>query len=527
MNADSDVAVLAGLGYKQELKRAFKPYEVFGIGFSVIGLIPSMASVLVFALPNGGPVALVWGWGVCSVFLVVIALALAELSSAAPTSGGLYYWSHMYASPRWKNLMSWVCGYSNTIGNIAGVASVDWGCAVQLMAAVSIGSDMTFTPSTGQTYGVFVALVLCHVCIASLATRVIARLQGIYIGLNIVLCLVIVIAVPAATPTAFRNTAAHAFGSFQNLYGWPNGFAFILSFLAPLWTIAGFDSPLHISEEASNASTAVPWAIVNATGLAAVFGFAVNIALSFCMGTDIENIMANPIGQPMATIILNSLGKKGTLVVWSLIVFVQFLMGTSCMTACSRQVFAFSRDGALPGSSYLYRINKHTGTPVNCVCFAACLASLLGLLVFAGPIATSALFSLGVTGQYIAYIIPISSRFLGGEKWTPGPFNLGVMGRPIAYVAVLWMVFTIIVLAFPTTPNPSTADMNYTVAVFGGIIILSVLYYYLPGYGGLYWFRGPRANIDAYQRRNNSNGRVSVVEIFENEKEKRAREENN
>ncbi|CAL1708579.1 unnamed protein product [Somion occarium] len=149
------------------------------------------------------------------------------------------------------------------------------------------------------------------------------------------------------------------------------------------------------------------------------------------MGTDIENIMANPIGQPMTTIILNSLGKKGTLVVWSLIVFVR------CMTACSRQVFAFSRDGALPGSSYLYRINKHTGTPVNCVCFAACLASLLGLLVFAGSIATSALFSLSVTGQYIAYIIPISSRFLGGEKWTPGLFNLGVMGRPIAYVAVL------------------------------------------------------------------------------------------
>ena len=38
-----DEEVLAGLGYKQEFKRAFRPLEVFGIGFSIIGLLPSIA----------------------------------------------------------------------------------------------------------------------------------------------------------------------------------------------------------------------------------------------------------------------------------------------------------------------------------------------------------------------------------------------------------------------------------------------------------------------------------------------------
>ena len=28
---------------------------------------------------------------------------------------------------------------------------------------------------------------------------------------------------------------------------------------------------------------------------------AINVVLAFCMGNDIENILANPIGQPMAT----------------------------------------------------------------------------------------------------------------------------------------------------------------------------------------------------------------------------------
>lgn len=37
--------------------------------------------------------------------------------------------------------------------------------------------------------------------------------------------------------------------------------------------IGSFDSSVHISEEASNAATAVPWAIVNAIGIAGVLGW--------------------------------------------------------------------------------------------------------------------------------------------------------------------------------------------------------------------------------------------------------------
>lgn len=40
---------------------------------------------------------------------------------------------------------------ANTIGLIASVASVDWGLAVQILAAASIGSDMHFIPTNAQT----------------------------------------------------------------------------------------------------------------------------------------------------------------------------------------------------------------------------------------------------------------------------------------------------------------------------------------------------------------------------------------
>ena len=38
-----DEEILAGLGYKQEFKRSFNAVEVFGLGFSIIGLFPGIA----------------------------------------------------------------------------------------------------------------------------------------------------------------------------------------------------------------------------------------------------------------------------------------------------------------------------------------------------------------------------------------------------------------------------------------------------------------------------------------------------
>ena len=300
--------------------------------------------------------------------------------------------------------------------------------------------------------------------------------------------------------------------------GWTDGYAFILSFLAPLWTICtcvigslialiqvyfallgSFDSSVHISEEASNAAVAVPWAIVYAIGIAGILGWgqytlshlslrlahntfilAINIALAFCMGTDIEGILGSSVGQPMATIFFNAFGQKGTLALWAFVVLVQYMMGSSmvrsilcaslCFTetplqvlAASRQSFAFSRDGALPFSSWLYRMNSFTGTPVNTVLFTCISSLLLGLLAFAGDAAINAVFSLSVVALYVAYAIPIAARFLGNNDFRPGPFSLGRWGAPVAVISIAWMAFMGIVFLFPSTPTTSVADMNYTV----------------------------------------------------------------
>lgn len=95
------------------------------------------------------------------------------------------------------------------------------------------------------------------------------------------------------------------------------------------------------------------------------------------------------------------------------------------MLASSRQTFAFARDGGLPFSKYIYRVNPYTNGPLVGVWLAALVALLLGLLAFAGAAAISAVFALAVAGQNLAYSIPILARLLSDKKFVPGPFNLG------------------------------------------------------------------------------------------------------
>ncbi|KIY51817.1 amino acid transporter [Fistulina hepatica ATCC 64428] len=511
-----DEELLATLGYKQEFKRAFRPIEVFGISFSIIGLLPSIASVLFYAVPNGGPVGMVWGWLVASFFIFLVGLAMAELASAAPTSGGLYFWTFSLSSPRWRTLACWIVGYANTIGSIASVASIDWGCAIQVMAAANIGNP-DFESTTAQTFAVYVAIVLTHAVVCSLATQILARLQGAYVIINIALCLAVLIALPICTPSENMNSASFALGNFSNLNGWPDGFSFILSFLAPLWTICGFDASVHISEEASNAQTAVPWAIVGATFIAGILGWAINVSLAFSMGTDLNTIYDSD--QPMAQIFLGSFGKKGTLTVWAFVVLVQYFMGSSMLLAASRQTFAFSRDGALPFSGWLYRMNKFTETPVNTVIFNAGFSIILGLLAFAGTEAIDAVFAISVVALYVAYSTPIAARYLGENDFKPGPFSLGVFSLPVTITAVAFMSFMSIVFMFPTTPQTDAPDMNYTVVVLGGVLLLSLIYYYFPRYGGVHWFRGPVPTVDNAVSVSDTSGTekkgpdVSVVEV--------------
>ena len=79
-------------------------------------------------------------------------------------------------------------------------------------------------------------------------------------------------------------------------------------------------------------------------------------------------------------------------------------------------------------------------------------------------------------------------------------------------IAVVWMVFTTIVFFFPTSPNPDAAGMNYTIVVLGGVLLLSLVYYHFPVYGGKYWFEGPLGAVKRLEEENRQNGEELEIE---------------
>ncbi|TVY75820.1 GABA-specific permease [Lachnellula suecica] len=494
---EADAELLAKLGYKQELRRNFTMIEVFGIAFSIMGLLPSIASTLAFSIP-AGPVGMVWGWFLASGCIFVVGVAMADLGSAMPTSGGLYWWTHYFASPKTRNALSFLVGYSNTLGLVGGLCSIDYGFALMFCSVIVVSRDGNWTPSNGDVYAVFLACVLMHGVLASTLSKVMGKLQTVFVAMNLILIAATIIALPVGKKlSSERNDAHYIFAQTENLTTWPTGWAFMLSWLSPIWTIGAFDACVHMSEEAANAAKAVPYGIMMSIGSCWILGFIIMIVIAACINPDLDAVLSSPFGQPMAQIYYDAVGKKGTLGLMSLLFIVQFLMGLSITVAASRQTWAFSRDGALPFSSFFRPISKKMGyIPLRCVWGCVLLAAILGLLCLIAPAAASALFSLAVAGNNLAWGTPLFCRVVWGQhKFVPGPFYTGDrFSRPIAWAAIVFLVFGIILAMFPVGgPNPTPQDMNYTVvinmAVWGG----ALAYYFIDARK---WFTGPKITID-------------------------------
>src|ERR1700752_5076221 len=116
----ADEQRLAELGYKQELRRGWSGFSNFAISFSIISILAGCFTTYGQAWINGGPIAISIGWPVISLLILTVAFSMAELASAMPTAGGIYYWASKLGGPGW----GWFAGWFNLIGLVAVSASV-------------------------------------------------------------------------------------------------------------------------------------------------------------------------------------------------------------------------------------------------------------------------------------------------------------------------------------------------------------------------------------------------------------------
>ncbi|RHZ48366.1 putative GABA permease (Uga4) [Aspergillus thermomutatus] len=497
-NVVDDTQLLAELGYKQELRRQYSTLEIFAVAFSIMGLVPSIASTIAFSLP-AGPVGMVWGWFTASILIFFVGLAMADMASAMPTAGGLYWWTHYFAGDKYKNALSFLVGYSNTLGLIGGMCSVDYTLSLLLLACISISRDGDWSASNGVIYGVYVGVILVHAVCAVFAGPIMPKIQTFSIFVNVAMIVATVVALPVGKISrgGSLNSGSFVFGDVENLTTWPTGWAFILSFLAPIWSIGFFDSCVHMSEEALHAAKAVPLGILWSSGCATFLGFLVLSVIAASMNPDVSATMGTKFGQPMAQIYYDALGKRGALGFTGVLIVIQFLVGLSLIVAASRQAWAFSRDGALPFSGYFRHVSKRIRyQPVRAIVGLVVVCIIFGLLCLINSIAANALFSLFVASNYVAWGTPILCRVIWSKtRFRPGEFYTGALSRPIAIVATVWLVFGLILSMFPSGgPNPTASTMNYTIAINGFVWIACMTYYFLFARK---WYTGPKMTIDS------------------------------
>ena len=194
------------------------------------------------------------------------------------------------------------------------------------------------------------------------------------------------------------------------------------------------------------------------------------------------------VGVP-AQIFIDALGLTGGKLLLLIAIGAQLFCGMASVTANSRMIYAFSRDGALPASDLWHRINPRTRTPTNAVWLAAGGAFLLGLPYLWNATAYAAVTSIAVIGLYIAYVLPTFLRLRRGDDFERGPWHLGRWSRPVGIVAVAWVCFISVLFMLPTASPVTWSSFNYT-----PVAVLVVL-----GFAGgwwlvsaRHWFTGPK-----------------------------------
>jgi amino acid transporter len=488
-----DERTLHSLGYAQELFRAMGGFQNFAISFTIISILAGCLTSYYIAFQWGGPVAVTWGWLLVGVFCVIVSLAMGEVASTYPTAGGLYYWASKLGSPAW----GWFTGWFNLIGQIAVTAAIGYGLAIFATSLL----DLLFNyPNTSKwifvTYTVVMAIAVLINMFRVSITAALNTISAWWHMAGVLVIVGILIVVPDN-----HQSIGYVFGKTINNSGFSGTsfkhlmffYVFGIGLLMAQYTITGFDASAHLAEETNQASRMAAIGMVMSVVVSVVFGFLLLLAVTFAI-PDTQGVI--DAGGYAVTYIWETAMSKG----WAeLLLFIAVIAQMFCLTAsvtsASRMMFAFSRDGAVPGHRIWRRISSQR-VPLYAVVAIGVLSWLLMVPTLSNAVVGYLVgTSIAVIGLYIAFAIPVYLRWRAGDRFERGAWHLGERYKWIDPLAIGWIALICILFILPIAPAgiPWKDEfdwnvVNYAPLTVGGAFVL---------FGGWYalsakrWFKGP------------------------------------
>ncbi|OGN88122.1 MAG: hypothetical protein A2X23_11135 [Chloroflexi bacterium GWC2_73_18] len=519
-----DIRELHGLGYAQELFRSMGGFSNFAISFSIISILTGAIILYDYGLAWGGTAASLIGWPLVTIFVLAIAAAMAEVASAYPTAGGLYYWASKMKNKDW----GWWTAWLNLGGQIAIVAGINFAAAAFINGTIidkifgGTFNTATFGPISGQvvTMGV---LMLVQLVLNIGGIRVVAFLNDLSVWWHIVFVVAIAVALflfgtqwtTTTNPdiVLFSTTPLDTVGSWANSWpidcwiddpssclvniGFPAasqypvlfGFlpvAFFFSLLQANWTYTGYDASAHVAEETIGARLGSAWGVFLSVAVSAIVGYIVLFALTLHL-PDMSTLFPKELtdetfpassqyyfggGVAVISILETNLEALGS---WfgAAIAVAMSLCGLSSIASAGRMLFAFSRDDGIPGSRWLKKVSHRYRTPANSLGAIVVFSWLFTAAAFmvGGGVAIVVVTAISTILLYAAYGVVIYLGLTTSEWRSHQVWSLGRWSRPVAWAALFWTAVLMVLFAFPTSGNISWPFMV-------GFFVFLLVYYY-------------------------------------------------
>ncbi|MFI7067484.1 APC family permease [Kribbella sp. NPDC050124] len=453
---DEDIELLRKLGYKQELNRALGLFSSFGVQFSSIAIASALFTTLIVGLGFFGPASF-WSYaigGAAQVFLV--GLAVGELVSAYPLSGGVYQIITRITRIRW---LAWQSGWWLVIAHTVATAAV----AVSLVPFLA--NWFGFGDLSGFQTSLFALALVVFVTIVNLAgVKAAALLNNVgvvaeIVGAVLIIGALLVVKHDTQPLSILSNTGGTTTG------GWvqPLLFAMIL----PAYLISSFDATGNAAEETKNAAKTAPMGTFLANTLAYVVGL-VFMFLAIRAIPDVDRIMTSE--TPMKDILDSAVGRTVTSLFE--VIAIVALLATMAMLQLTgvRVVWSQARDGQLPAATWLRKVSSNR-IPVN----ATFVCAALSIVFVFWSSALSVLAALTALAWALAYGVVVTAglRAVVRKQLPTHPWRLGPASIPVFAGAVLWSVLLCVLLVWSDWKNVG-------LGMVGAIAVGWVLYLLIP-----------------------------------------------
>ncbi|MEV0275260.1 amino acid permease [Streptomyces sp. NPDC050610] len=458
------------MGYPRKLTRRFRAFDNFAISFTIINIISGIFSSFGFGMNAGGPSILVFGWIGVSVMVLFVGASMGEIASAYPTSGALYFSAGKLAK-RHRGAWSWYTGWLNFVGQVGGTAATNFAAATFIQAFISMQWP-SYQATAQHTVAITAVILLIQALANTYTVQLVAVLNRIsvwwlLVGMVIIVLTLVVIPThhqPASFVTHFANNT----GFTSGLYGG------MLGLLVTSWTFTGFDGSFHMSEETVQATVNAPKGIMRAIAYSAIAGLILMLALIYAIRDYAHEASAT---APPVQILIDALGVGTAKLLLLIVIGAMLFCGLANMTSNTRQIFAFSRDGAMPGSRWWHSVSPRTRTPVKAVWLAAACPLVLVIPGWWSHTAFTAIVSVNVVGLFLAYGVPIFLR-LRLNDFQPGPWNLGRYGKLVAGVAVTWIVISNVLFMLPQASPITPSSFNYAPIALAAVLLIATVWWF-------------------------------------------------